>query len=118
MAHVYSLLESVAGRPVRVVVTGGASRLRPLVGYLAGFMGRSVEAYPGEASARGAAALAAYASGVIGRGELLEGPGKVIEVGPIEYIDRGMVEDWLRALNALGREGFSRGLRRLMGPRR
>lgn len=65
IAFLESLLERVAGRPGRIVLTGGLSRLHRLVRLVATYLGRSVErSLQTDAPARGAAILAARACGI------------------------------------------------------
>ncbi|MEB3774583.1 MAG: hypothetical protein GSR86_06645 [Desulfurococcales archaeon] len=112
---IYRIIRSVAGRPGRLVIGGGLSRLRVLTEAIAGLV--DVEVYKSidyNDSARGAALLAAYANGDISRRELLGYTPRVLEVEPLDLGLEGGVEAWPKVLDVLGSKSLLKALEEIL----
>ncbi|MCE4601919.1 MAG: hypothetical protein F7B18_01915 [Desulfurococcales archaeon] len=111
---IYREVKRLAG-PGEVRVGGGLSRLGILVSGIAGSLRTRVyRSVDYNDSARGAALLAGYASGLLSRRELLNPSVALEEVEPAGGWPAGEdVGDWLRVIGVLSSRSFSESLERI-----
>lgn len=115
--HIYSLVTRYAGKPLKVRIGGGLSRLNVLVEWVSSALDMPVErsVEPND-SARGAALLAAYAAGLISRKDLYNPPLQLEQVeGSYERISVEAEVAWRKLIDVLGSKSFSKLLARILG---
>ncbi|BAN89697.1 carbohydrate kinase [Aeropyrum camini SY1 = JCM 12091] len=88
-------------------IGGGLSRLGLLASSIASAVGvRVYRSVDYNDSARGAALVAGYASGVVSRQDLLNPPVSLVEVEPLEGLRLSGVDAWLGLVDALASKDF------------